>query len=99
MPDLRDTRTPKTACPYCRHKLDAAMAADPKHPDAAPSSGDFSVCISCASVLVFDDELKSRAPKPGELEAALLAHPEMRAPLRQAQDMVRQLDRRELRNV
>jgi hypothetical protein len=32
-----------------------------------PSPGDYSICLSCASVLVFDDALRPTAPTVGEL--------------------------------
>lgn len=86
---LRDTCTPECRCPWCGHQLDAAMAADPAKPDAAPKPGDASVCISCAQVLVFTDELTLRASMPGEIEPT--------PALRRAQEAVRALDRRTMR--
>ena len=88
--EFRDTPVPTSRCPFCGHKLDAAMAGDPKYPDVIPKPGDVSVCISCASVLVFADDLTVRAPMPGEIE--------MTPALRRAQDAVRALDRRGMRN-
>jgi hypothetical protein len=83
---LRDTPTPQCNCPWCGHRLDVAMAANPKEPDAAPAPGDASVCICCAQILVFADDLTLRASMPGEIELT----PE----LRRAQEVVRRLDRR-----
>lgn len=45
-----DHRLPPQRCPLCDHRLDAASALDS---DAAPTPGDLTVCISCASPLVF----------------------------------------------
>ncbi|HKD76054.1 MAG TPA: hypothetical protein VKB76_11190 [Ktedonobacterales bacterium] len=39
--------------------------------DAAPDAGDFSVCIGCASVLVFNDRFTVRKPTDAELAIAL----------------------------
>lgn len=83
---LRDTPMPECSCPWCHQKLDAAMAADPSDPDATPSPGDATVCIYCAQVLVFADDLTLRAAMPGEIP--------MTPALRRAQELVRQLDRR-----
>lgn len=83
---LRDTRMPECSCPWCHHKLDSAMAADPNEPDATPSPGDATVCISCAQILVVTDDLTLRASMPGEIEIT----PE----LRRVQELVRRLDRR-----
>ena len=84
---LRDSRTPKSPCPWCGHILDGAMAADPKNPDATPKPGDVSVCISCAQILVFNDDLTMRASMPGEIEVTPV--------MRRAQQAVRMLDRRQ----
>jgi hypothetical protein len=40
-------------CPYCGTHLDAVT--DATDDDAPPSPGDFTVCIECCGVLVFDD--------------------------------------------
>lgn len=45
-----------TRCPYCDYQMDAATAAF--KPDASPKPGDVSVCMSCAQILQFDDNLK-----------------------------------------
>lgn len=86
---LRDTHMPECRCPWCGHKLDSAMAADPADPDATPSPGDATVCISCAQILVFTPELTLRASMPGEIP--------MTPALRRAQQVVRALDRRKMR--
>lgn len=88
---LRDTRTPACRCPYCGHNLDAAMSGNPKNPDAVPKPGDVSVCISCASVLVFKPDLTLRGELyPGEVP--------INEVIRRAQQAVRMLDRRKMRN-
>lgn len=87
--ELRDTRTPECRCPWCGHRLDAAMAGDPEHPDATPSPGDVSVCISCAQILVFQEDLTLRAASPSEIEIT--------PAIRRAQQAIRTLDRRQMR--
>lgn len=44
-----------TACPVCMYKLNAATALDGM---AAPTEGDVTLCINCASILEFGDELQ-----------------------------------------
>jgi hypothetical protein len=63
-------QTPRTRCPYCGHKLNAAGLPSG---DAAPAPGDYSVCIACAGVLIFGDDLALRKPEPGELPTPLPA--------------------------
>ena len=74
---------PACRCPYCDILLDAATPAEG---DAVPEPGDLSVCIKCASPLVFDDKLILRKPWPGELADS----PQLDAMMR----VVRSLDRR-----
>jgi hypothetical protein len=42
-------------CPQCSHLLDAHTNTEG---DGPPCEGDVSVCIECASVLIFDADLK-----------------------------------------
>ena len=86
---LRDTRVPECSCPFCGHRLDSAMAADPANPDAKPDPGDVTICISCAQILVFTDDLTLRASMPGEIE--------MTPEVRRVQELVRRLDRRTMK--
>ena len=65
------------------------MAADPANPDAKPQPDDGPLCLECAQLLVFTDDLMVRAPRPGEIE--------MTPAIRRAQQAVRQLDRRTMR--
>lgn len=59
MSDLPQTRLPEQACPVCSHKLDSHTLLFEAH--VAPSPGDFSVCIQCATILSFGPDL-SLAP-------------------------------------
>ena len=65
--EFRETRTPECRCPYCGKILDRASAT-PGSPGAAPEPGDLTVCIECASPLVFDEALRVRKPWPGEVD-------------------------------
>lgn len=58
----------KSECPYCGHKHE--LATDLRC-NAKPSPGDVSICIQCANVLMFDDNLATRKPTDNELEKAL----------------------------
>jgi glutaredoxin len=54
---MTTTRMPKSNCPVCDTRLDAATTVDGT-PDVIPKEGDISLCISCTSVLEFDDNLE-----------------------------------------
>lgn len=83
--DMKETRVPTCRCPYCDTLLDAATPAEG---DAVPEPGDLSVCIKCASPLVFDGHLRLRKPYLGELASP--SHPQLDVVMR----AVRSLDRR-----
>lgn len=51
------TRLPTTVCPECADPLDAASAAEGDH---VPTPGDVSICLNCAWVGIFTDELTLR---------------------------------------
>jgi hypothetical protein len=61
---------PSNQCPYCQHKLELATAS-PRNRHATPKPNDVTVCIECASVLVFTDDLNVRAPNIVELTSAM----------------------------
>lgn len=66
----------ESKCPSCEAVLDGAanMAANERE---RPSPGDFSVCMYCATILIFDDNLELQTAssnaleqlEPGQLEA------------------------------
>lgn len=60
--DARGSPLPVTPCPNCGKRLSAAT--DPRGV-ARPSVGDYTVCIGCASVFVFGDDM-SLVPPPDE---------------------------------
>lgn len=60
-------RMPENYCPVCQYKLDASTNASPEQPDAKPRPFDFSVCMKCGEILVFDFNLNLRVPMVSEL--------------------------------
>lgn len=63
-PDEGTFRMPVCHCPHCGYKLDAASV--PGNKGKRPIPGDFSVCLKCAAVLRFKDDLTLRATTLGE---------------------------------
>jgi len=63
--DLTTHRTAPDRCPECGHLLDAATNTEGP---GAPGPGDFSVCISCTAILVFDEQRRLRLPTRSERE-------------------------------
>lgn len=45
-------------CPSCDHKINAASKYDESN--AIPSKGEFTVCVYCKSLFVFNDDLSMR---------------------------------------
>jgi len=57
---------PLTQCPKCNHPLDCATSVDAD--DSAPIEGDLSICINCATPLVFDELLMLRVLTQDEID-------------------------------
>jgi hypothetical protein len=55
--DWKDTRLEPSPCPWCGKLNDAATGLG----ETGPRPGDFSVCLTCAQPLVFDETLRTRA--------------------------------------
>ena len=81
---MKETELPEDHCPVCEHTIDLAAARS----EAAPSPGDISACIACASALVFGDDLRLRAMTPTEFADL---HPDDQKELRLYQQAIRSL--------
>lgn len=83
MPDTPDHyRIPRSQCPHCGHRLNAASAAGLPR----PRPGDLSVCIGCGEVVQFGPRLSFKRV-PARVLANLL--PDEAAELRYVQINVR----------
>lgn len=60
------TRLDESHCTRCGKKLDGASGQG-----RGPEPGDFTLCIECGAVNVFDDELRLRKPTAEESADAL----------------------------
>jgi hypothetical protein len=80
---------PLSRCPWCDYLMDAATNL--QDAEAVPAPGDVSVCLSCASVLVFNDDLTLRGFTPAEI-AALPS--DIKSQLERYQRAIREIDRR-----
>lgn len=83
-------RTVPSSCPYCDYRLDSASNIL-DHDEAGPKPGDWTICISCAQPLVFDENIIVRKPRAGEAEAMDAA---LKAKLELLARAVRTVDRR-----
>jgi len=78
--EVKDTvRVPARKCPQCRALLDAVT--DPRE-GKHPKPGDFSVCIHCACLMVFNDDLTLRESTLKEQMLAFAEQPELQDRLR-----------------
>lgn len=59
----KSTQLPASRCPYCDVDLDAAGSYEGKTPDP----GDLTVCVSCASLLAYGDDMRLRKVVPADL--------------------------------
>jgi hypothetical protein len=68
---MRDTPVSPEPCLNCGKLLDAAA-----HEDARPAAGDWTICLYCAHMMVFRDDLSLRSPSAAEL-AEMAGEPEV----------------------
>lgn len=73
-------------CPYCFRKNDAATAIDEKaaQQGVAPKEGDISICIGCAEISIYTEEVILRKFKEGDLTGISLAE------IKHAQGLIRE---------
>lgn len=65
--DVRDVRLPQAcACPGCGAPNDAATSTRDDQ-EQVPRPGDASICLTCAEILVFRDDMTTRLMSAGEL--------------------------------
>ena len=64
------SRLPMQLCPWCWTKLDAASNIFNSGP---PAPGDVTICIVCAAVLCFDENLRLKASSLGEVPIEIRA--------------------------
>ena len=64
----RTTKVPLTKCPTCGKVLDAATAAADGQtpPDAMPEPGNYTVCLGCGEILIFDRRMRAARPTPAD---------------------------------
>ena len=80
------TRVAACSCPYCGSKLDAASGLDEA---AKPKPGCLSVCIECAEICVFNEQLALEKPEHGTLEEVFAADPDFGREVHALQSRVR----------
>jgi hypothetical protein len=56
------------SCPKCGAHLDAAMPVGKEEDTARPAPGDYSVCITCGALLVFEKNMRVRELSLEEME-------------------------------
>lgn len=60
---LKEHDMPASKCPHCGTRFDRASSLD----DEAPGPGDVTVCIRCAKICIFNEDLTVRKPTGPEL--------------------------------
>lgn len=81
---MNTTKLPRHGCPVC---LSAADAASDLRGDAQPKPGDITVCLYCASILEFDEEMRPQRSSASKLAAL---NPRMRLELELMRNLIRQ---------
>jgi len=70
---MKDFKMPASGCPECGHVMDGATNVTGS---GAPTAGDFSVCIRCASILQFTPMFTLEKATPDALRKLLAEQPE-----------------------
>jgi hypothetical protein len=76
-------------CPVCGYLFEVNTAV-PGSASLVPSSGDISFCMSCSTMLIFDDELHLNLPTH-EQQAEIEADPGLVAHLLQVKSAIQQV--------
>lgn len=76
----------KTICPYCDYNMDRVSSVNNQ---AQPSPGDVTVCIQCAQVAIFCDDLSLRKTTKEE-DRQFRSHPY----LLKLQEAIKKVDRK-----
>lgn len=63
---MKTTHLDLDFCPNCGYGMNACSSAFEE--DVEPKEGDITLCLKCGQILLFDDKLKVRYPKMGELD-------------------------------
>lgn len=83
--------TRDNTCPYCGHHTNTAGDESPKIDTRPPVAGDFSVCINCGDLAVFQPDLTLRKITAGEMATL---HPDERRDILRTQRKVRAVNNR-----
>lgn len=85
------TRIPLSLCPVCGHTLDSSESLS--SPAEAPAAGDWTVCIGCAAILEFDQELRLSLVPHAAAAVALAEDADLRGTVGAIKTMHRMLGR------
>jgi hypothetical protein len=63
----KTTRTPRNLCLNCGKEIDAATPTEQAHARRSPKPGDVALCLDCAHIHIFADDLTLREPTGDEI--------------------------------
>lgn len=63
---MNEATLPKSECPICFYEMDAATALEGDR--ATPMPGDYSLCINCGALLVFEERSQLRQATEDDME-------------------------------
>ena len=84
----RESILPESSCPNCNRKMDRATGIRDR--DDVPEPGSISICICCAAINEYDDDLRLRLLPEDELKEISIQHPKTYQILMKAQRIVKQ---------
>lgn len=89
MKELETTELPNklARCPYCNYELDAATG----QPGRMPKKGDFSVCIECTGILMFEEGYFMKKATDEDLSALKMNAPKSYYEIRLYQKAIKKI--------
>lgn len=97
---LKTLVVPDDYCPWCDALLDrrsATASTDDDTAERAPKDGDYSICVHCAQICVYDSELKMRRATDTELFVLSRSQAEFYEELIAGQEYIRNMDRSDMK--
>jgi hypothetical protein len=86
----KSTRMPFLHCPACGNRIDGATGVSLDEQPIRPKAGNFSVCLYCATLLIFEENVASLS-RLGVRRAAACEAEAMRSDPQQAELLTRML--------
>jgi hypothetical protein len=78
-----------TYCPFCNHYIDTASQVDSSDASSkTPTNGSLNICLYCANISIFNENLKLEKIAPEQLETILAEDSDLKAYVKKLQTQI-----------